>query len=585
MTDRNEISLAETAAEKAQNEVIDAIRRRQHFKLEAGAGAGKTYTLLNTLRYLLQEHEEQLKRNRQKIACITFTNVAKAQIQKETDHNPVVACDTIHGFCWNLISSFQDPLRRAVPKLTRWTRSPWTERLEEAAGVGGRAIHYTLGHRGITDSEISIHHDDVIELTVELFKEAKFRLLFKHRYPVVFIDEYQDTDEVLMSSLVEHFLEEDAPPLLGLFGDHWQKIYDHKCGTVNHPNLLPIGKQANFRSTANIVDALNKMRPELEQFVVDPTAVGDIKIFDTNNWKGERLTGNHYGGDLPENAAGSALSTVEKALESSGWKMDAETTKILMLTHKALGKKLGYSGIVETFTFNDSFKSKEDPYIEFFVDHLEPACRAFETRNYGSMFAFLGYSSPPIRSIADKRSWSRAMEKLIQVRLRGTIADVLEFVESSKTLRAPERLSILDAEVRSFTPNETSTIPRQIEESQMLRGLPYSEVISLSEYLDGQYPFETKHGVKGDQFENVLIVVGRGWNKYNFEKMLVNANRVGSLNAKEMASYERNRNLFYVACSRPRKRLAILFTQKLSSSALETIDYWFGQENRISLFE
>jgi len=265
--------------------------------------------------------------------------------------------------------------------------------------------------------------------------------------------------------------------------------------------------------------------------------------------------------------------------------MDAETTKILMLTHKALGKKLGYSGIVETFTFNDSFKSKEDPYIEFFVDHLEPACRAFETRNYGSMFAFLGYSSPPIRSIADKRSWSRAMEKLIQVRLRGTIADVLEFVESSKTLRAPERLSILDAEVRSFTPNETSTIPRQIEESQMLRGLPYSEVISLSEYLDGQYPFETKHGVKGDQFENVLIVVGRGWNKYNFEKMLVNANRVGSLNAKEMASYERNRNLFYVACSRPRKRLAILFTQKLSSSALETIDYWFGQENRISLFE
>ena len=47
--------------------------------------------------------------------------------------------------------------------------------------------------------------------------------------------------------------------------------------------------------------------------------------------------------------------------------------------------------------------------------------------------------------------------------------------------------------------------------------------------------------------------------------------------AKETA-YERNRNLFYVACSRPKSRLALLFTQQLSSQALATLEGWFGAE-------
>ena len=43
-------------------------------------------------------------------------------------------------------------------------------------------------------------------------------------------------------------------------------------------------------------------------------------------------------------------------------------------------------------------------------------------------------------------------------------------------------------------------------------------------------------------------------------------------------AYERNRNLFYVVCSRPKKRLAILFTQSLSPDAMATLESWFGKE-------
>lgn len=45
----------------------------------------------------------------------------------------------------------------------------------------------------------------------------------------------------------------------------------------------------------------------------------------------------------------------------------------------------------------------------------------------------------------------------------------------------------------------------------------------------------------------------------------------------QLETYERNRKLFYVACSRP-KRLALLFTQELSTVALRTLTNWFGAD-------
>ena len=75
----------------------------------------------------------------------------------------------------------------------------------------------------------------------------------------------------------------------------------------------------------------------------------------------------------------------------------------------------------------------------------------------------------------------------------------------------------------------------------------------------------------------MLVVIGRGWNQYNFGEMLELAGAQAVPAAKE-AAYERNRNLFYVACSRPKTRLALLFTQQLSPQALATLAGWFGAD-------
>ena len=79
----------------------------------------------------------------------------------------------------------------------------------------------------------------------------------------------------------------------------------------------------------------------------------------------------------------------------------------------------------------------------------------------------------------------------------------------------------------------------------------------ISCYIDERTPFATKHGVKGEEYENVIVIVGRGWNQYNFSDFLEWSGAVGVPPSKEDA-YERNRNLFYVSCSRAKTRLALL---------------------------
>ena len=121
-------------------------------------------------------------------------------------------------------------------------------------------------------------------------------------------------------------------------------------------------------------------------------------------------------------------------------------------------------------------------------------------------------------------------------------------------------------------------MPRSLQELEKLRNVSYSEVKALRNHLVDHSPFENKHGVKRAEFENVLVVVGRSWNQYNFDTMLTLAAKKDIPPSKQ-AAFERNLSLFYVACSRPRTRLAILFTQKLSEASINTINNRFGAES------
>ena len=569
---------AEVASERALASVFQCLDQRKHFCLEAGAGAGKTYTLVKALQYLMDRDEINLVRQHQRVACITFTNVAKAEIEARTDRSPLIHCDTIHAFCWSLIGRFQHQVRLQLPNIEKWA-----EILAEKGEIGQREIKYTLGYRGVQDDHVTLHHDDVIAIAVSLLHSPKFGQLIKDRYPVILIDEYQDTNTEWIAAITSELMGKEYSPQFGFFGDHWQKIYGSGCGTVDHPSIVTIGKGANFRSRNAIVACLNRIRPMLVQAVVDPAAEGSVRVMHTNGWKGVRQTGQHWKGDLPNEQLDSAMLSAKRRLQDDGWDFSAGTTKILMLTHRVLAAQQGYSSLPGIFKFNEAFAKKEHPHIAFFSDILEPCCTAFLSQRYGEMFAIIGQKMPAIRKHADKETWATSMRRVIELREQGTVGEVIDHLRKTHRPRLPEALEKRERELEAFKAEDGVEMSRTLVELQDLRAVQYREIIALSLYLAGHSPFETKHGVKGAEFENVLIILGRGWNHYDFNDFLERAQNPDAVPAAKREAFERNRNLFYVACSRPKVRLALLFTQLLSESALATIGDWFGADSIESL--
>lgn len=579
MTDGEE-SPADIAGRVALERMFACLESGRSFRLEAGAGAGKTYSLIKALRHLIDLRGGELLRLGQQVACITYTNVAKDEIISRIQANPAIRPDTIHGFCWSILQDFQTTLRTLVPTL-----ESWAERLESVGGIGKRRVHYELGYPSVGDRQVTLRHEDVLTLMIQALAHPKFRSVLVARFPIVLIDEYQDTDAGFVNAIKANFLDGGKGPQIGLFGDHWQKIYGEGCGLVEHAALEVIEKNANFRSTGPIVQVLNRMRPELPQMVRDPALAGEARVFHTNLWSGTRRTGKgggHWTGDTTSEAAKAYLSDLRHRLATDGWDFEVGTTKILMLSHSVLAREQGYSSIPPIYgQFNDPWLKKDDPHIKFLTDQLEPACAAFESRRYGEMFGCFGTEAPKIRRHADKVAWSETMTGLAALRAAGTIGEVVDYVAAQPHMRLPE--SVMDAERRlaEAGAEELEGEPRRVSQLRKLRAVSYRELAALDRFIDGHTPFATKHGVKGAEFENVLVIVGRGWNKYNFGQMLEWIE--GGPPAEKVDIFESNRNLFYVACSRPKVRLALLFTQLLSETAMARLASWFGAANIVAL--
>jgi DNA helicase-2/ATP-dependent DNA helicase PcrA len=564
-------SPADAAAQEALNQMFQCIRERKNFRLEAGAGAGKTYSLVKALQQIIDEEGDQLIRQHQKVACITYTNVATDEVTRRTDGHPSVQASTIHSFCWDLCKSFQAILRQEVLKI-----AALNEKIDEAGGIAMRRVGYELGHRRVTDTEILLHHDDVLKVMVALMEYPKFRRILTARFPVLFVDEYQDTDSAFAESVIRNFVDSEEGPLIGLFGDSWQKIYRTGAGAIEHKKLRPIGKEANFRSVPDVVNVLNRIRPDLPQHVSDPAAIGTAKVYHSNGFGGQRRVGGHWAGDLPAEDAHAYLSALREKLATSGWDFAPQNTKILMLTHNVLAAEQNYSQILGVFEFNDSLFQKEDPHIAFLADTVEPACAAFTKGRFGEMFSVIGKKVGHLAKAEDKRAWARDMQRLVDLRATGTIGEVIDLLKETRRPRLPETVLRTENRLAAAARDEIDE-SRSLRQIEKLRPIPYSELSSLAEFINDYTPFSTKHGVKGAEFENVLVVLGRGWNLYNWSQFLEWFPDRYPHDKED--SYIRNRNLFYVACSRPKTNLALLFTQELSADALRTLEVWFGGEN------
>jgi DNA helicase-2/ATP-dependent DNA helicase PcrA len=569
-------SLAVVAAQKAQERLEAALADGRNFRLEAGAGAGKTYSLVAALKKIIAEKGPALVHAGQQIACITYTEVARKEIAQEIEEHPAILVNTIHGFGWAFISRFQKQLRELVK-----AQESRQEAIKAAGGVHDQTVEYSLGFFEIDEERITLHHDDIPRFLAALLSKTKLQRIFRSLYPILFIDEYQDTDPLVMTALSENFFSTSKGPIIGLFGDHWQTIYRKDYQLADFPNVEGIDKGSNFRSVPVIVNVLNQLRPGLKQEVDDETAKGEARFFHCNAYSGPRVDASSGKQELPAEVSADFIARLRVQLIKEGWDFDPQKTKVLLLTHNAIAAERGYPNLAAIFQHKEAFSKKEDATIAFLADVVEPVCQAYVAGRTGEMFHLLG-GAPTIRKPADKAEWRAQMDHLLKLRAEGTIGDVLDLLKNTKRPRIVDRVAKREGEIGRLGPEPTDGEAKSLRRHLQLRAVAYKELVALVEFINGFTPLATQHSVKGAQFENVLVILSAGWNHYNWPRFLEYLH-TGKVPERDQAGFHRARNLFYVAVSRPERRLAVLATQSLSDKALAAAEKLFGTVNVLPL--
>ena len=288
----------QTAADEAVRECITTHRS---FALIAGAGSGKTTSLVDALADIRSTYGVTLRKNGQRIACITFTNRAVEVIRERLGFDELYEVSTLHSFLWTEIKRFQCDIREALQndrlpaliakaaendtgKETKTARKAREKvaRLENDLASLPDVTQFSYDDAAFSDYlNGKLSHDDIIEIAGYLFRERQnFRRLIGVRYPFIFVDEAQDTFVPIVEGLNQTCA---APglPLVGYFGDPWQQIYEGRAGDFAPPEGgLPITKVENFRCAPQVIDFLNAFRTAVEPVPAGPNSEveGSVEI-------------------------------------------------------------------------------------------------------------------------------------------------------------------------------------------------------------------------------------------------------------------------------------------------------------------
>ena len=539
-------NLAKAEADKVDEQIIAALQNGNSFRVEAGAGSGKTYSLNKVIEWIQENKWAEYRRKKQTVICITYTNAAVDVLAERLSKDSFILPSTIHSFAWNTIKQYQRFLIDVVTSDPDFL--PDEGDFFEVTGVT-----YTLGHRYKENGIQYLYHDDVLKLFCRLLDNAKFRRVFADKYHLILIDEYQDSYKPIIDRFISFFIAEKKGPQFGFFGDAWQTIYqsNNACGLIENDNLEIIKKGSNFRSAPRIVQLLNDLRPDLPQASAIDDFDGEVIVITCDDYTGPRRIERNLKGELPAEELKNRLSNITERIRRESSKDD--TLKVLMITHKVLATQQGYEQLLEILA--DGLSDKEDPFLIFFMETVEPIYKALKNSNMQLLFDTLGIKRFPIKKKSEKAKWKELQQQLENARTKRAI-DVFELVKQSKLIPIPPKL---DGWYHLYQ-EAPETVYASNASIQSFLELEYLQFAAVIDFLHPDAMFSTEHSVKGEEYDNVVFVIGRGWNLYHFETYAPMITGRSSIPKGKEASFERNRNLFYVCCSRAKKRLFLFVT-------------------------
>ena len=582
--------------------------KRKSFFLFAGAGSGKTYSLVKLLENIQNVWGNKLIREHRQVAVITYTNAATDEIMRRIDYNPLFHVSTIHSFVWDSIKTYQKDIKaRYLQRLqanidelqakidatknketkTYKANQEKINHLIERKEAKEKIDKFIYNPNGDNLKANSLNHSDVIEIGTQMLQEnLLLQQIITQQYPFMLIDESQDT----RSGLVDAFftIQKNFPNdfTLGLIGDIKQRIY--MDGKADIKNLIPADwekpeKVMNYRCSKRIIQLANKISSVLdgsEQQARDVAPEGYVHLFLVNSH--DVLDKNAK--ELDVRAKMSAITGDEQ------WNSDV---KVLTLEHSMAAVRLDFKDFYELFAhmpkYQMSFLQGEMAEMSFFANMVFPLMNMLKEDDGIGVLNLLKKKSPLLEAVPD-RDYPEMLGKIRKVldELRSSncdemkVSEIIEFVQRNMLFAIPDHLTL------ALNSKEEEVDKDDKESLAWVRALqlPMRQFKAYDDYVHERTPYATHQGVKGLEFPRVLVLIdeeaAKG-NMFSYEKLFnVTPLSQTDIKNKEMGkenSIDRTSRLFYVTCTRAKESLAILMYTSNTERAKQTAIHngWFGK--------
>lgn len=582
------------------------------FFLFAGAGSGKTKSLVASLDYINATIGRTLKINGRKVAVITYTNAACDEIKSRAKYNSLFEISTIHSFAWNLIASHTSDIRTWLvndisDKIAeieekqsgskKTTTKAYKDREKKLARYRKRVEKleavkfFTYNPDGINIENNSLDHSEVIKIAAYLLSQrTTLQQILVDKYPILLIDESQDTRKELMDVFLQIQKQYSSRFSLGLLGDTMQRIY--LDGKENLHVLIPEDwekphKLMNHRSQKRIVDLCNSIRLQcdgIQQQHRSDKPMGVVRIFLTES-------------SDPFATEQDVRNKMNQITGDPNWE-DIQAIKCLTVEHKMAASRLGFSSFFEPLNAVSSYKqglmSGTLSQIGLFTHILIPLHEAdidnnaYERMRIVRNNSLLFQNSHSAISIERLDHISNAINSLSECwnSHNPTCRELLDIVYEYKLFPIHEELRQL---------LENPPLPDDegyVKYASLKQALSadFSEVEQYYKYITGKASFDTHQGVKGLEFDRVMVIIddqaSRG-TTFNYNKLFGIEEKSATdtqneLDGKE-TTLDRTKRLLYVTCSRAKESLAIVYYVPSVATALQAVmnTGWFSKEEII----
>ena len=592
------------------------------FFLFAGAGSGKTRTLVEVLRRVtgVVPHEaggvfaKRLRSHGQSVRVITYTKNATNVVSGRLGENDLTVVSTIHAFCWELIDGFDADIREGLLALkdeeleqakrdaaakvrgeTDKDRARYQEIAEEADAI--RATEKFLYHPDKnTYGPGALSHTTVLRVAAWLIdNRPTLQRILEERHPLLLIDESQDTMRGILDALLRLEATRPGKFSLGLLGDHRQRIYAD--GHRDLPSHVPEGwalpaLKMNHRSQKRVVDLINAI------WDADLEGRTQAKTGFVQHPREEKSGGlvRLFIGDAKQSTEAKVKREQECAavmLNATGveaWSDDVRSFKTLALEHKLAAKR---GRFFETYFAMDlldedaaapksngerSGPSMVRPLLGPVLELATCFNKVGEVDEFRVMNVLRAAKS--LQGLPEDIDERRVeLNKLHGAVLAfgaavrnpdATVRDVLQPLLAAGVFDADARLTdaLLDP---TPPPAPPKAVSKEDRVDRLKRGwshlfeAPWAQIGLYKAYLNGEAELATHQVVKGSEFPHVMVVMDdseAGGFLFSYDKLFgakeLSAADITNVEEGKETSIDRTLRLLYVTCSRAEESLALV---------------------------